>query len=195
MTDSVLEPRLMVTLIAAAAENGVIGNRGDMPWRLPSDLKLFKAATLGKPVIMGRKTLESIGRALPGRSIIVVSRQDSLPFEDVLLAKDLEGAVAVARKEALRLGVDEVMIAGGGEIYRQSIDFADRILLTRVLARPNGDAWFPEIDSAVFERVEVADLPRASGDSADLRREIYCRRITVAASSHSGSQGTDPATH
>jgi len=165
-----------ITLIAAVAENGVIGRDGDMPWRLPSDLKRFKAATMGKPVIMGRKTLEAIGKPLAGRENIIVTRRDRLDQEGVFVAGSLEDAIAHGRRRALALGVDAVMIAGGGEIYRQAMALADRLLITRVLARPQGDAYFPEIDETVWNMVETFPIETGPKDSAGLAQQIYERR-------------------
>lgn len=165
-----------VTLIAAVALNRVIGRGGDMPWRLPTDMKGFKAATLGKPVVMGRRTLEAIGKPLAGRDNIVVTRRPSLPYEGVTLAASLEEALAHAGRRAGELGLDEVIVAGGGEIYSQAMPGADRLLITRVLAEPEGDAFFPEIDESRWRLVE--DVPVATGprDTADLRREVWLRR-------------------
>jgi len=137
-----------ITLIAAVANNGVIGRDGDLPWRLPDDLKAFKRLTLGNPVVMGRKTWESIGRPLPERRNVVMTRSDDYqtPGADVV-----HGA-----SEALELldGVDEVMIIGGGAIYRQFLGRADRIYLTEVDADIEGNVTFPDFDRS--EWIEVA---------------------------------------
>jgi len=162
----------IISLIAAVAENGVIGRDGDMPWRLPSDLKRFKATTLGKPVIMGRKTLEAIGKPLPGRENIIVSRQSGLAIEGVHVVGSLQAALDLAKS----LGSEEIMIAGGGDIYRQAMAFADRLLITRVMAQPEGDAFFPEIDDATWVLAEKADIETGPKDSAGLRYEVYTRR-------------------
>ena len=165
-----------ITLIAAVALNGVIGRDGGMPWRLPSDLKRFKAATLGKPLIMGRKTLEAIGKPLPGRDNIIVTRQQNLAHDGVFVAASLEKALDHAKQLAAALHVDEIMIAGGGEIYRQSMARADKLLITRVLAEPDGDAHFPDIDETVWKLVEETGIETGPRDSAGLKRQIYQRR-------------------
>ncbi|RYY21017.1 MAG: dihydrofolate reductase [Cytophagaceae bacterium] len=134
----------MVSLIVAAAENGVIGRQGQLPWHLPADLKHFKALTLGRPVVMGRRTFESIGRPLPGRANIVLTSQLAWPAPaGVLLAHSLPEALALA---ATQPGGEEVCIIGGGEIYRQALPGADVVHLTEVHTTvPDGDAFFPTL--------------------------------------------------
>ncbi len=135
---------MTVALIVAAARNGVIGRNNELPWRLPEDLKYFKAVTLGKPVIMGRKTHESIGRPLPGRLNIVVSRQArESQSSDLHWVTGIETALELARRE--RPDADEIIIMGGEEIYRQSLPLADRVYLTRVDLEVEGDAHFPSL--------------------------------------------------
>ena len=130
---------MRITLIAAVADNGVIGKNNDIPWRLPEDWRRFKRTTMGHHLVMGRRTWVSIGRALPGRTTIVVSRgKPHLPPE-ALLADSLDAALEVARGA----GDDEVFVAGGAGIYRQALPLADRMLLTRVRAEPKGDTLFP----------------------------------------------------
>ena len=123
---------VMVSIIAAVAENGVIGNGGTMPWRLSTDLRRFKALTLGKPVIMGRRTFESIGKPLPGRTNIVVSRRSDYRPEGVTVAASLDDALAEARSAALRAGLNEVFVIGGGEIYRAALPRADWLHITGI---------------------------------------------------------------
>jgi len=131
-----------VTLIVAMTDDGVIGREGQLPWRLPEDLRRFKAATLGKPVIMGRKTFESIGRSLPQRHNIVLTRQGNFTVADaaVTVVPTLEAALQAAGE------VSEVMIIGGAEIYRLALPLTRRILLTRVHAAVAGDTHFPQLD-------------------------------------------------
>ena len=129
----------MISLIVAASENGVIGRDGDLPWRLSDDLRRFKAVTMGKPIVMGRKTWESIGRPLPGRQNIVVSRQSGLEIEGADVVASPAAAVDVAA------GAAEIMIIGGSEIYALFLPLADRVYLTRVHADVEGDAWFPAL--------------------------------------------------
>lgn len=137
----------VVTLVVAIAANGVIGREGALPWRLPEDLRRFKAATLGKPVIMGRKTFESIGRALPGRHNIVLTRRSDWR------AADAEVTVVTDREAALRAAgaVPEVMVIGGADIYALFLPQARRLLLTRVEADVAGDVRFPPIDPAEWQ--------------------------------------------
>lgn len=166
-------------IVAAVAQNGVIGRDGDMPWRLPTDLKRFKATTLGKPVIMGRKTLEAIGKPLPGRENIIVSRQPGLVIEGVHVVSSLDEALEHARTRAPVLQTDEIIIAGGGEIYRQAMMLTDTLLITRVMASPQGDAHFPEIDDAIWVLTDDEAIETGPKDSAGLREQIYRRRSSV----------------
>lgn len=134
------EPPIMISLIVAASSNNVIGVNGGLPWHLSDDLKRFKAITLGKPVIMGRKTFESIGRALPGRRNIVVSTQANY------LAHGCEVVDSTAAAIESAGGADEIMVIGGGQIYRQLLPQAERIYLTRVQVELDGDAYFPALE-------------------------------------------------
>jgi dihydrofolate reductase len=129
-----------ISLVAAVARNGVIGDAGRLPWHLPEDLKRFKTLTMGHVMIMGRRTHESIGRPLPGRRTIVVSRQAGLDLPGVEVASSLEAAIALAGE------VPEIFVVGGGEIYAQALPLAHRLLLTEVEATPTGDAFFPAFD-------------------------------------------------
>jgi len=134
----------MVSIIVAAAENGVIGRQGQLPWQLPADLKHFKALTLGHPIVMGRRTFESIGRALPGRTNIVLTGQPAWPAPaGVLVAHSLPEALALAAQQP---GGDEVCVIGGGEIYRQALPATQVVHLTEVhTIFPEGDAFFPKL--------------------------------------------------
>ena len=165
-----------IALIAAVAENGVIGSGGEIPWRLPSDFAFFKRTTLGKPVIMGRKTFESIGRPLPGRTNLVVTARSDYRPEGVEVVQNLEAALARARDVAARDGVDEIMVIGGGEVYRAAIDTADRLYITHVAVSPDGDARFPQIDPAVWEVDRTLDIARTERDSAAFVVKVYTRR-------------------
>lgn len=135
---------MRIALIVAVAENGVIGRQNKLPWYLPNDLKYFKKMTMGKPVIMGRKTFESIGKALPGRTNIVVSRQTDcgLP-EGVRLANTLQQAFTIGEADALLNGVEEMMVIGGAELYAMALPQVSRLYLTQVHAEVEGDAYFP----------------------------------------------------
>jgi dihydrofolate reductase len=153
------EPAL--ALIAAVAENGVIGRQSQLPWRLSTDLKRFKAVTWGKPVIMGRRTFLSIGRPLPGRTTIVVTRDEGFHADGIVVAHDLDAALAKAETAAGQMRASEIMVAGGAELYAQTLDLADRLYLTTVHAQPEGDARFPTIDETGW-RVILTDRLRAS---------------------------------
>ena len=130
---------MKISLIVAASANNVIGRDGGLPWHLPDDLRRFRLLTLGKPVIMGRLTHESIGRALPGRRNIVLSSDPLFRSGDCLIAATVDEALELA-------GADEVMVIGGAYVYRQFLPLADRIYLTRVEAIVDGDAFFPDLD-------------------------------------------------
>ncbi len=162
-------------LIAALAENRVIGRDNRMPWHLPADLKHFKAKTLGKPIVMGRKTWDSLGRPLPGRLNLVVSRQPGLVLEGAEVFADLAGALRRAQDWAAAQGVDEVMLVGGAQLYAQAMPFADRLYLTRIALSPEGDAHFPAVDEAEWRRVEHEAHP-AAGDAPAYAFETWTRR-------------------
>ena len=165
---------LPLSLIAALGENRVIGVDNRMPWHLPGDFKYFKATTLGKPIIMGRKTWDSLGRPLPGRLNIVVSRQAGLTLEGAEVYPSLEAAVARAEAWAKAQGVDEVMLIGGAQLYAQGLAHADRLYLTRVALSPDGDAWFPEFDRGQWAL--VSDVPNpAEGDKPAYSFEVWER--------------------
>ncbi|MEK1906825.1 MAG: dihydrofolate reductase [Pseudomonas sp.] len=142
---------LPLSLIAALAENRVIGRDNQLPWHLPADLKHFKAKTLGKPIIMGRKTWDSLGRPLPGRLNLVVSRQAGLVLEGAEVFPSLDAAIVRADQWAREQGVDELMLIGGAQLYEQGLQQAERLYLTRVALQPQGDAWFPSFDEALWQ--------------------------------------------
>lgn len=162
-----------VTLIAAIGANNVIGSAGHIPWRLPSDFAFFKAMTLGKPVVMGRKTFESIGKPLPGRTNLVVSRKPGYQPDGVLVLSSLDAALLHAAAIAEADGVDAIMVAGGGEIYREAMPRAERLVITHVDLAPEGDARFPEIDPERWEVVETPPVPRGERDTAAFCVKIY----------------------
>ena len=137
-----------VVVIAATARGGALGLDGRMPWHLPADLRHFKAATLGRPVIMGRRTFDSLGRPLPGRVNIVVTRTPDARIEGALTAPSLDAALRLAGETARRDGAAEIAVAGGGEIYRQALPLADRVLLTEIDLETAADTWFPPLDPA-----------------------------------------------
>ncbi len=153
-------------LVAAMARNGVIGNQGTMPWHLPADLKHFKEVTVGHPVLMGRKTFEAIGRPLPGRLNIVISRSRPHVPDGVILAESLEvGLEACA-------SADQIMVIGGGEIYRQALDLATRLELTLIDAELEGDTHFPRFPLKTWQLEEMSVRPP---DSLNAFRLAFCR--------------------
>lgn len=164
-----------VAIIAAVAENGVIGSDGDMPWRLSTDLKRFKQITMGKPVIMGRRTFQTLGKPLPGRTNIVVTRDPSFRADGVVTAGDLPAALAAASDAAGRAGSDEVFVIGGGQIYAAAIDRADRLYITHVDAQPAGDTHFPPIDPGKWRQLSSEPVPAGDKDSAATTYTVYER--------------------
>lgn len=168
-------PRVRRTIVVAYAQNRVIGRDNDLPWRLPSDLKHFKAATTGKPMIMGRKTFLSIGKPLPGRTTIVVTRDAGFQFEGVEVAGSLDSAFARAEAIAARDGVDEMIVAGGGEIYAQALPSVDRIVATEVALSPQGHAHFPPLPLSEWQETSRVPVERGPKDDADYAIVIYDR--------------------
>jgi len=157
---------MQIVLIAAVADNGVIGQGGTMPWRLKSDMAHFRALTMGKPVVMGRKTYLSLSlKPLPGRTNIVVTRDEKFTAPGVLVARSLEIGLQAARGDALRRGTD-VMVIGGAEIYAQAMPFAGRLEITRIHMKPEGDTVFPPIDPAVWREAAREPHPAGEGDDA-----------------------------
>lgn len=150
---------LPLCLIAAVADNAVIGCNNQLPWHLPADLKHFKARTLGKPIIMGRKTWDSLGRSLPGRLNLVVSRQADLHLDGAEVFASLDAAILRADEWARAQGVDELMLIGGAQLYEQALAQAERLYLTRVAVTPAGDAWFPPFSEAEWRLAEVEEHP------------------------------------
>ena len=146
---------IKVALIAAMSNNRVIGRDNSLPWHLPEDLKFFKARTVGCPVIMGRKTFESIGRPLPKRKNIVITRQvgwqSGFSESEVTIVSSIEDAIAASRSYANEVSAARIMIIGGAQVYQQAIAFADEIYLTKVDVTIEGDAFFPELNSALWE--------------------------------------------
>ncbi len=165
----------IVALIAAVARNGVIGSSGALPWRLSSDLKHFKAATMGKALVMGRKTFQSIGGPLSGRTIVVVTRDRAFTAQGVSVAGAVDEALTLAKAAASAAGADEIVVAGGGEIYAQTIGRASRLHITEVDLAPSGDARFPPIDPAVWREVSRQKGERGPRDEADFAFVEYGR--------------------
>lgn len=143
---------MRISIVVAMDRNNLIGSRNGLPWRLPADLKHFKSVTMGKPIVMGRKTHDSIGRALPGRRNIVISRDpDYSPADGCVTVRTLEAALESGR------GAEEVMVVGGASIYQQALPLASRIYLTRIDAEFQGDTWFPSFDAVDWQEVSRMD--------------------------------------
>lgn len=164
-----------VVIVAAVAANGVIGDDNRLIWRLKSDLRHFRALTLGRPVLMGRKTFQSIGKPLPGRETIVLTRDPSFAAEGVRVAHGLEAGLALAQRLAATMPADSVVVAGGAEIYAQALPLADRLELTLVEADPGGDAIFPFFDRDAFEATAREDHPAGPDDEHPFSFRSYRR--------------------
>ena len=155
-----------IALVVARARNGVIGRDGDLPWRLRSDLQRFKAVTIGKPCIMGRRTWESLPlKPLPGRLNLVLSKDESFTAKGALVCTTLDEAVEIARETAEEDGADEICVIGGTALFAMALPRAKRLYLTEVEAEPEGDAVFPAFDETRW--LEVSSEPHAAGDRDD----------------------------
>ena len=166
---------MRVSLIWAMADNGVIGLDNGLPWRLPVDMKHFMTTTLGKPVVMGRKTLESMKSPLPGRTNIVLTRDPNWQRDGVLVVRDMPAAMALAEQQGLIDGVDEVMVIGGAEIYALALPMAERLYVTRVHAQPAGDVYFPPIDLGAWRLLSQQKHAADERHSAACSIEVYER--------------------
>lgn len=166
---------MRVSLIWAMADNGVIGLNNGLPWRLPVDMKHFMTTTLGKPVVMGRKTLESMKSPLPGRTNIVLTRDPNWQRDGVLVVRDMPAAMALAEQQGLIDGVDEVMVIGGAEIYALALPMAERLYVTRVNAQPAGDVYFPPIDLGAWRLLSQQQHAADERHSAACSIEVYER--------------------
>jgi dihydrofolate reductase len=164
-----------IVLVAAVAENGVIGRGNGLPWRLKSDMAHFRRLTMGKPVVMGRKTYRSIGRPLPGRTTIVVSRDPTFAAPGIVAAPSFEAALAAARGDALRRGTREIIVAGGGDIYAQAMPLAARLHMTYIHRAVDGDAYFPPIDRRIWHEIARDEHAAATGDDAGFAFVVYER--------------------
>ncbi len=164
MTTSALNPPIKIALVVAVARNGVIGKDGGLPWRLSSDLKTFRRLTMGKPLVMGRRTFASLGKPLDGRDNLVVTRDTSFKAEGAEIFASLDAAVARARDHARTRSVDEIMIIGGADIYRQILPIADRLYWTEVAADVEGDTRFPDFDAKHWRAVSREPIPQGPKD-------------------------------
>jgi dihydrofolate reductase len=167
---------MQIILVAAVADNGVIGQEGRLPWRLKSEMAHFRALTMGKPVVVGRKTYLSFNRRpLPGRTNIVVSRDPDFMTPGALVAPNLANALATARADTLRRGADTIAVVGGAEIYAATMALADRLVITRVHLRPSGDTKFPNIDPAIWSAASRTEHQAGPGDEAGFTVVEYVR--------------------
>jgi dihydrofolate reductase len=174
VTASTLAPEIV--MIVAVADNGVIGRNGAIPWRLKTDMLRLKAMTLGRPVVMGRKTFASIGRPLPGRTNIVVTRNTGFRARGAVVTSSFTDARAIAQGDALRRFATEIAVIGGSEIYAQWMDVADRLEITEVHARPEGDTCFAAIDAAIWQEVARVRCQAGPDDNAEFSYVTYRRR-------------------
>ena len=158
-----------LSIVVAVADNGVIGRNNALPWHLPADLGHFKRITMGKPILMGRKTHESIGRALPGRTNIVLTTQRDYATPGCRVVHSINDAIALAEEE----GNDELMVIGGAKLYENTLPRADRIYLTRVHGDFDGDTWFPEIEESAWIETDNEHRP------ADLINANDCTFVTL----------------
>lgn len=165
-----------VVLVAAVAKNGVIGADNRLLWRLKSDMKHFRSLTMGKALIMGRKTFDSIGKPLPGRHTIVLTRDPAFAVEGVARAGSVEEALGLGARVAASTETGEIMVAGGGEIYALFLPHAKRLELTEVALTPEGDAFFPAFDRAGFEEIRREVFTKNADDEADFAFVTYRRR-------------------
>ena len=164
-----------LSLIVAVAENGVIGRKGGLPWHMSSDLKTFRRLTMGKPIIMGRKTWESLARPLDGRDNIVVTRDPGFKAEGASVVESLPDALTLARVLAATRGGDEIMVIGGADIFREALALSDRIYWTEVHAKPEGDVHFPPIEIGEWEEVSREALPRGPKDDYAATLKVLVR--------------------
>lgn len=168
---------LPLILVVAVAKNGVIGRDNQLLWRLKTDLRRFRDLTMGKPMIMGRKTFQSIGKPLPGRKTIVLTRDPAFSAEGVHLARNWDDAVAQGRSLAAEMGADSLAVVGGAEIYALALPHVRTIYLTEVQAEPEGDAVFPAFDRSRFREMSRSDHPKGPDDELpftfiDLERRV-----------------------
>jgi dihydrofolate reductase len=143
----------VIALVVAIGENGAIGRGGELPWRLSSDMRYFRKVTMGKPVIMGRRTFKSLPRVLDGRLNVVLTRDPGFVAPDAIMAHSLKEGLSAARASAERTGADEIMVIGGEDVFREVLPQAHRIYLTEVHASPEADTWFPDFDKREWREV------------------------------------------
>lgn len=167
---------IALVIVVAVAENGVIGRDNELPWHLRSDMKHFRALTINKPVVMGRKTYLSIGHALKDRTNIVVSRDLSLVLPGCVIAMSIDAALGAAREDARKRGVNEIMVIGGNDVFTATMPMADRLEVTHVHVSPEGDVFFPPIDAKVWRETTRVEYPKGPDDDAAFAIAAYVRR-------------------
>ncbi|WP_086933932.1 dihydrofolate reductase [Agarilytica rhodophyticola] len=165
-----------LSIVVAMAQNRTIGKENGLPWRLSEDLKYFKKITMGHPIIMGRKTFESIGRPLPGRTNIVVTRQDNWSYDGVKVVHDIDAAISIANQIALLDNKEEIMLIGGAELYKQSINICTRLYLTEVHAEVEGDAFFPLFDPEHWQEISRDKYEAQGGNPYDYSFVVFDRK-------------------
>jgi dihydrofolate reductase len=167
---------MKIVLVAAVGENNVIGRDGQLPWRLKSDLRHFRALTLDRPVIMGRKTFQSLGKVLDRRTNIVITRDKKFSAAGTTTAPSFAAALDLARKDAERRGVDEIMVIGGSAVFAEAMPLAERLEITHVHVAPKGDVYFPPIDEKQWREVKREERDAGPNDDASFAITTYLRR-------------------
>ena len=179
--------RIEIILVAAVADNGVIGRGGALPWRLKSDMLRLRALTWGKPIVVGRTTYLSFTKQpLPGRTNIVVSRNQNFAAPGALVAASLGAALEAAREDALRRAADAIIVLGGADVYAQTTAIADRLVITRVHLQPDGDAKFPTIDPDIWRETERSEHRAGPDDEANFTTLAYERRAALGSRADGG---------
>ncbi len=171
-----------IIIVAAVAENGVIGRGNARPWRLKSDMTHFRTLTMGKPVVLGRKTFASIGKPLAGRTTIVISRDQNFGAPGIVVAPNFDAALTSARGDALRRTADAIIVAGGADIYAQALPLATRLVITEVRKRVDGDARFPAIDAKLWRETARSEHEGGAQDEADFALVTYQRVVNAGQS-------------
>ncbi|MBK1622443.1 dihydrofolate reductase [Afifella marina] len=165
-----------ISLVVAVAQNGIIGRGGALPWRVRGDMKRFRAVTMGKPIIMGRRTWESLNGPLAGRSNLVVTRQEGYEAPGALTASSFDAAVSLAEDEAERLDADEICVIGGAEIFAEALPRASLLHWTEIAAEPEGDVAFPPFERTQWQEISCDRLPTHEGDTAEAVYRLLERR-------------------
>ncbi len=168
-----------IIIVAAVAENGIIGRGNALPWRLKSDMAHFRALTMGKPVVLGRKTFASIGKPLAGRTTIVISRDQKFSAPGIVVAPNFDAALTSARGDALRRNADAIIVAGGAAIYAQTLPLATRLVITEIRKRVDGDVRFPAIDAKLWRETARSEHKPGAHDEADFAFVTYQRVVNA----------------